>query len=166
MKAIIYTSNTGSTAHYAKMLSQELGIPAYSISKIQERIVPGSDIIYFGWLMAGSIKGYSKVKKNFNVRAVCAVGMGQTGTQKDEVRAKNKIPNGTPLFTLQGNFDIKKLHGLYKMMMLFVMKTAGKALAKKENRTPEEEDMLEMMINGTNRVKKQNLTEVMEWYLK
>ena len=151
MKAIIYTSNTGSTAHYAKMLSQELGIPAYSSSKIQERIVPGSDIIYFGWLMAGSIKGYSKVKKKFNVCAVCAVGMGQTGTQKDEVRA---------------NFDIKKLHGLYKMMMLFVMKTAGKALAKKENRTQEEEDMLEMMINGTNRVKKQNLTEVMERYSK
>lgn len=46
------------------------------------------------------------------------------------------------------------------------MKTAGKALAKKENRTQEEEDMLEMMINGTNRVKKQNLTEVMERYSK
>lgn len=34
--------------------------------------------------------------------------MGQTGTQLKEVRKKNHIPENTALFTLQGNFDVKK----------------------------------------------------------
>ena len=31
MKAIVYTSNTGSTARYAAMLGQETGLPVYSM---------------------------------------------------------------------------------------------------------------------------------------
>ena len=29
-------------------------------------------------------------------------------------RDKNAIPQRIPLFTLQGNFDVKKLHGVYR----------------------------------------------------
>ena len=90
--------------------------------------------------------------------------MGQTGTQLDEVRSKNKIPQSIPLFTLQGTFDIRKLHGIYKMMMNVMVKTAGKALAEKSDRTPEEDDMLDMMLNGSERVKKENLKAVIDWY--
>ena len=31
MRAIVYTSNTGSTEKYAKMLSHQIVVPAYSI---------------------------------------------------------------------------------------------------------------------------------------
>ena len=34
------------------------------------------------------------------------------------------------------------------MMMNIMVKTAGKALEKKTDRTPEEEDMLDMMLHG------------------
>ena len=100
----------------------------------------------------------------YKVRAVCGIGMGQTGTQLKEVRDKNTIPQRIPLFTLQGNFDVQKLHGVYRFMMNVMVKTAGKGLANKIDRTPEEDDMLDMMVNGGKRVSLQNLKAVTEWY--
>lgn len=108
MKTIIYTTNTGSAERYARLLSQETGLPACSLAEAKKKVPSGAEIIYLGWIMAGSVKGYADAAKRYQVRAVCAVGMGQTGTQTDEVRKKNRIPASIPLFTLQGNFDIKK----------------------------------------------------------
>lgn len=164
MRAIIYTSNTGSTAKYANMLSQKIEIPAYSMEEAKQRVKPEAEVIYLGWIMAGKIKGYKNAVKKYKVRAVCGVGMGQTGTQLVEVRTKNKIPQSIPLFTLQGTFNIKKLHGMYKMMMNVMVKTVGKALADKTDRTPEDDDMLDMMMNGSERVKTENLRYIINWY--
>lgn len=77
---------------------------------------------------------------------------------------KAAIPAGIPLFTLQGNFDVKKLHGVYRLMMEIMVKTAGKGLAKKKDRTPDEDDMLDMMRCGGERVKAENLSAVLDWY--
>ena len=90
--------------------------------------------------------------------------MGRTGTQTDSVRKKTGIPAGIPLFTLQGNFDVKKLHGIYRPMMELMVKTAGKALVEKTDRTPEENDMLDMMLHGGERVKAEDLRAVLDWY--
>lgn len=164
MKAIIYTSNTGSTAEYAQLLGNELNLPVHSLQQAKHKVPAGSEIIYFGWIMAGGIKGYKEAVKLYKVRAVCGVGMGQTGTQLKEVRDKNAIPQRIPLFTLQGNFDVKKLHGAYRFMMNVMVKTVGKGLANKTDRTPEEDDMLDMMVNGGKRVSLQNMKAITEWY--
>lgn len=60
MKAIVYTSNTGSAASYAKMLSQKIAIPVYSMEEAIKKVESGSEILYLGWIMAGKIKGYEK----------------------------------------------------------------------------------------------------------
>ena len=164
MRAIVYTSNTGSTEKYAKMLSHQIIVPAYSMKEAEKKVKPGAEIIYLGWIMAGKIKGYAQAAKKYRIQAVCGVGMGQTGTQLVEVRTKNKVPQRIPLFTLQGTFDMKKLHGVYKMMMNVMVKTAGKALADKSDRTSEDDDMLDMMLNGSNRVKTDNLNDIIKWY--
>ncbi len=164
MKAIIYISNTGSTAEYAKLLGKELNLPVHSLQQAKTNVPAGSEIIYLGWIMAGGIKGYKEAARKYKVCAVCGVGMGQTGTQLKEVRDKNAIPQRIPLFTLQGNFDVKKLHGLYRFMMNVMVKTAGKSLAAKTDRTPQEDDMLDMMVNNGKRVSAQNLGAVVEWY--
>ena len=49
-------------------------------------------------------------------------------------------------------------------MMSIMVKTAGKALVEKAGRTQEENDMLDMMLNGGKRVTKQNLNTVIDWY--
>ena len=90
--------------------------------------------------------------------------MGQTGTQAESTRKKTAVPVNIPLFTLQGNFNVKKLHGIYRPMMEIMVKTAGKSLAAKKDRTPEEDDMLSMMLHGGERVKQENLSAVLDWY--
>ena len=49
-------------------------------------------------------------------------------------------------------------------MMNVMVKTAGKGLANKTDRTPEEDDMLDMMVNGGKRVSLQNMKAITEWY--
>ena len=164
MKAIVYTSNTGSTARYAKLLGHETGLPVYASEAANRNLPAGAEIIYLGWIMASEIKGYKKAAKQYTVQAVCAVGMGQTGTQVMEVRKKNAIPDSIPLFTLQGNFRMDRLHGVYKLMMGIMVKTAGKALAEKTDRTAEEDDMLDMMLHDGERVRPENLSDVLNWY--
>ena len=164
MNAIIYTTNTGSTESYARLLAQKTGLPAYSLAEAKKRVFAGAEVIYLGWIMAGSVKGYAEAAKRYRVCAVCAVGMGQTGTQADSIQKKSAVPADIPLFTLQGNFDVKKLHGIYHPMMEIMVKTVGKALAEKSDRTPEEDDMLDMMRCGGERVKAENLSAVLDWF--
>ena len=164
MDAIIYTTNTGSTERYAKLLAQKTGLPAYSFTEAKKVVLNGAEIIYLGWIAAGSVKGFANAAKRYHIRAVCAVGMGQTGTQAESVRKKTAVPVNIPLFTLQGNFNVKKLHGIYRPMMEIMVKTAGKSLAAKKDRTPEEDDMLSMMLHGGERVRIENLSAVLDWY--
>ena len=161
VEAIIYTTNTGSAAQYAEMLARETGLAAYSLDEARGKVPADSEVIYLGWVMAGTVKGYAAAAKRYIVRAVCAVGMAQPGAQGKILRERNKLPESVPLFQLQGNFDVKKL---YRLMMEVMVKTAGKALASKSGRTAEEDDMLDMMTNGGERVRAENLHAVLAWY--
>ena len=38
MRAIVYTSNTGSTEKYAKMLSHQIVVPAYSMKEAEKSL--------------------------------------------------------------------------------------------------------------------------------
>ena len=127
--SIVYTSNTGYTAEYARLLGEKTGLPVYSLDEAEQKLAAGNCVIYLGWLMAGKVQGYKKAAKRYKVQAVCGVGMGGNGSQLREVRKANAIPEKTPLFTLQGGFDINKLSGVYKLMMTIMVKTAGKGLA-------------------------------------
>ena len=164
MDAIIYTTNTGSTEQYARLLAQKTGLPAYSLAEAKKRGFVRTEVVYLGWIMAGSVKGYAEAAKRYRVCAVCGIGMGQNGSQTESVRKKSAIPANIPLFTLQGNFDVKKLRGIYRPMMEIMVKTMGKSLAEKADRTSEEDDMLDMMLHGGERVKAENLSAVLDWY--
>ena len=162
--AIVYTSNTGFTAQYASLLGGETGLPVYSLEDASKSLPQSSPIVYLGWLTAGKVQGYDKAVTKFNLQALCAVGMAKSGSQMEDVRKSNNLPQGLPLFTLQGGFDLKKLRGVYKLMMLVMSKTVVKKLAAKPDRTPDEEDMLDLFQNGGNRVSLENLRPVLAWY--
>ena len=162
--AIVYTSNTGFTAQYASLLGGETGLPVYSLEDASKSLPQSSPIVYLGWLTAGKVQGYDKAVTKFNLQALCAVGMAKSGSQMEDVRKSNNLPQGLPLFTLQGGFDLKKLRGVYKFMMLVMSKTVAKKLAAKPDRTPDEEDMLDLFQNGGNRVSLENLRPVLAWY--
>lgn len=109
MKAIIYTTNTGSTAQYAKMLAEQTGVPAFSMEEAKSKVEAGSEIIYLGWIMAAQVKGYKVAAKKYKIKAVCAVGMERTGTRTEQIREKTSVPVAIPLFTLQGNKTARNL---------------------------------------------------------
>lgn len=157
IQAIVYTSNTGSTERYAKLLGHETDLPAYSLEEAKKVLKSGAQIIYLGWIMAGTIQGYREAEKRYQISMVSAVGMEPAGTQLREIREKNQIPETVQLYTLQGGYLI------HKLMMLMVTSTAGKALAEKIDRTPEEDDLLELMKHGGSRVSIENLSAPIQW---
>ena len=71
---IIYKSNTGYTEQYAKLLSEQLGLPCYKLGSVPG-CHKGRDAIYMGWLFAGSIVGCKAAAKKYNLRCVCGVGI-------------------------------------------------------------------------------------------
>lgn len=164
INAIVYTSNTGHTAQYARLLGERTGMPVYSLDEAEKKLAQGSEIIYLGWLMASGVKGYKKAAGRYRVSAVCGVGMGGTGTQLAEVKKANALPDTLPLFTLQGGFDMNKLHGVYKLMMQVMKASLGKQLAQKQDRTADENAMLDMLNNGASYVSPDALTAVLDWY--
>ncbi|MDD6348076.1 MAG: hypothetical protein PUA52_08815 [Lachnospiraceae bacterium] len=164
IKAIVYTSQTGYTAAYAALLADKTGVKAVSLEEAVSAVPEQSEILYLGWLMAGKVQGYDKARKIYRVSALCGVGMGRTGTQLDDIRRQNGVPEAMPVFSLQGGFDRTRLRGLYRFMMTVMAKTAGRSLANKVGRTPEEDDMLDLMTNGGSRVSEDNLTAVLAWF--
>ena len=164
MEAIIYTTNTGSAEQYAKMLAEQTGLSVFSMEEAKSEVEEGSEIIYLGWIMAAQGKGYKTAAKKYKIRAVCAVGMEKTGTRTEEIRKKTFVPAEVPLFTLQGNFNVKKLHGFYRLMMSMMVKMVTKQLVAKTDRTQRENEMLEIMLQGGENVRKENLAEVLDWY--
>lgn len=163
MDAIVFTSNTGYTEQYAHMLGNETGLPVYPLPEAKSKLSKGAKIIYLGWLCASKVHGFSKAKKLYEICAVCAVGMAPDDSQLEEVKKSNSITD-TPTFVLQGGFDMNRLHGIYKFMMKSMKKFLGKKLTEKPDKTPEEEDMLDLLMNGGSRVSPEKLEPVLNWW--
>ena len=159
IKAIVYTSNTGFTERYAKMLGNVSGLPVYTLKDAKKKLDKGSEIIYFGWLMASLVRGYRQAAKRFKISALCGVCMGDSGSQLDAVRKSNNLPSSLEVFTLQGGMDHSKLRGIYKSMINMLIKH----LSAQENKSEDEKKMLELIKNGGDFVSEENLTPVVKW---
>ena len=160
MKAIVYTSDTGHTAGYAKILGEKTGLPVYSLKKAKAELTNSTEIIYLGWLFANRIKDYSKAAKRFSVSAVCAVGLCDTGTAIKEVRRANKIDEQPPLFTMQGGMDKTKLRKSYR----FVINMLIKSLSAQKDPTPENKRMVYLLKNDKDYVCEENAAAFIQWY--
>ena len=161
--AIVYTSNTGYTAEYARLLGKRTGLPVMALEEAKAVLAKGSAVIYLGWLMAGQIKGYRKAARRYRVAAVCGVGLGATGGQDGSARKANRVPDGVPVFTLQGGFDFARLTGIYRTMMKTFIKVVGGQLAAKADRTPDEDLVLELLHHGGSCVGEAHLEAVLDW---
>lgn len=158
-EAIVYSSNAGHTSEYAEIIGCETGLPVYPISK---GCAAGTKVLYMGWLMAGTVNGYKKAAKRYKICAVCGVGMSENGSQIEDIKKANNLSGDTPIFSLQGGFDMSLLHGIYKFMMKTVAAGAMKKLKGKENLTEEEAKSLEMITKGANYVSVENAREIID----
>lgn len=161
IKAIVYTSNTGYTAEYARLLSEKSGLPAYTLDEAKKNLERGCEIIYLGWLMASMIKGYRQAAKLFAIKAVCGICLGTTGSQIAEVKKMNKLPSSLPLFTLQGGFDMARLRGMNRFMMKIVGSAIKKQIMSKPEQTEDDKRIVDMLDNGGSAVDVKHLDAVL-----
>ena len=162
IQASVYTSNTGSTEQYARLLGQETGLPVRSLAEAKNALKSGAQILYLGWVMAGGIQGYADAARLYRIPMVCAVGMEPAGKEQ-ELREKNGIPQDAALYALQGGYSPDRLRGIQKLMMRMITGSMAKKLAAKADRTPEEDDLLELMQHGGSRVSLEKLAAPIQW---
>ena len=162
--AILYASNSGYTRQYAEMLAKKTGLPAYNIKNNIPPAAAGKDVVYLGWLMAGNVQGFKKIRDKYNVRALCAVGMSPDEPDQTAGIRKLYVLSDTPVFYLQGGFDIKKLSGIYKIMMLVMAKKIRGDMEKLPSRTPEQDALYKMATVGGSYVSEERLSGVLHWY--
>ncbi|MBR3392031.1 MAG: hypothetical protein IKG74_05175 [Firmicutes bacterium] len=162
MDAIVYTSQTGSTAKFARLLGEELRLPVYQLKRAQTDLRDGAEIIYLGWLMAGQVKGYKQAAKRFRIAALAAVGMGPAGEQVEEVRKANDLRQEMPVFTLQGGYAPGKLRFPYNLMMALAKGPLKKKISQGGD-TPETRQMLELMDKGGDMVSREQLQPLLDW---
>ena len=164
MKAIVYTSNTGSAKAYAEMLGAKTGLAVLPFDRAMGELEAGAEILYVGWLMAGAVVNLAKAKKRFSVRAVLAVGMTSSPEMKESVCRRNGIGEQMPLFLAQGAYDKAKLRGMYRFAMKIVGASLEKKIAAKPDRNEEEELILKMLREGGSGVREDKLDRVLAWY--
>lgn len=152
VSAIVYNSSTGFTRRYAELLGEKTGLLAYDMNG--KSLPPkGSEVIYLGWLRAGSLAGYRKAARRYRVRALGVVGMSPT-------------PNGKamedmtlPAFYLPGGYRPDALSGLDKLMM----SAMGRMLARKAPKNEEEAMMIRAFQTGCDSFDPESLTPVTEF---
>ena len=156
MSSIVYVSNAGSSKRYAEMLSEKTGYPCYAFSDSDKAV--GTDVIFIGWVMAGAVQGLSEARVKFGtLKAVVAVGMMKSDSQDAAIKEKNSISE--PYFSLAGAFDMKKLSGMYKMMMGMMVKMIKAKL--KESNEPKAKEMVEKFEEGFDMVSEENLGDIL-----
>lgn len=162
INAIVYCSNAGHTAAYAKLLSEKTGLPSYSLDEAKGNVKTGEKVVFMGWLMGGFVKGYKQAKRRYDT--VLTVGVGMT-PPSDKERARlanqNKI-KFADFRMLLGGYDIKLLSGMYKIMMKFMSKVIKSTIGKKKDATEDEKLMVDMAEKGCYCVSEENLAEVIE----
>lgn len=160
INAIVYTSNAGHTKRYAELLAAKTGLPAYELKAAEAKLNKGAQIVYLGWLMAGTVKGYKKAAKSFDIKAVGGVGMAATDEQLAYIRKANSFPEALPVFALRGGLEVEKLSGMYKLMMSTMQKAAKKDAEKTDD------EMLRLMVNGGDLVTEDDLSGLADFIAK
>lgn len=158
MKAIIYESNTGSAKRYAEMLSEKLGVPAYSLKEAQKALPKDEEAVFLGWVFANKIQGFSKAQKRWNLVCACAVGINPRTDKYIEI-LKESNPTDIPIFYLRGKLDLTKLKWLQRKLLETI-----RADLEKQNK-PGTEEMISILKNGCDLVSEDMLKETIAYLL-
>ena len=149
ISAIVYTSNSGYTAEYARLLGRATGLPVNDLRQVHTP-QPDEEVIFLGWLMADRVMGWPKANAFFKVRAVCQVGLG--------------LADGCAVFALQGGFDLHRLRGPYRLIMEVKCRQIKKQLEEKGALNPAQQLTYDMATKGASAVCPENLQPVIDWY--
>ena len=158
-KIVVYQSSTGFTAKYAGWIAEEMGCEAKPFKEVKAEELAGYDmVIYGGWIMAGMVSGYDKIKAlTLKNSVVFGVGMAVPSEEVTERIAKqNQIPEGR-FFYFEGGYAPEKIGFFQKMMMNMIKKS----VEKKQEKTKEDIRMLET-FQGKDRTSKEAIKQLIQ----
>ena len=155
MKAnkIVYSSNTGYTERYARMLAELTGLPCYRL----EESPRGGSAFYLGWLMAGRVKGLAQAKRKHLVTGCCAVGLAEEGPM-EKLRAQ--LPGGR-MFYLRGGYCHERQRGLNRLMMMAMVK----AMERRPQSDEAAQGLLQAVQEGADFVSREQLAPAAAWLM-
>lgn len=148
---IIYTSNTGFTAQYAKLLGEQTNFPVYTLDEGFKTLEKGTEAIYLGWVMGGHISALGRANGHFAIRAAAGVGMSPPSQGVLNTLGKMNYLSA-PIFYLPGGYAPEKLKGIKRTMLNLVLKSMRQKLAAKKERTEADFAQLELMTKGGSHV--------------
>jgi len=168
---VVYKSESGFTAQYAKWIAEELHSECYDIKDLKPgKIKNNTTIVFGGSLHATGINGYKKLKQliasiEYKELVVFAVGASpaKNGVEKEIIESnfKTKKEKEIHLFYLRGGFDYSKLNFWNKMLMTLLK---IKIKSKNENkRTGDEKGMLASYEKPLNATKHENIYEITKY---
>lgn len=143
---IVYESNAGHTKKYAEMLSDKLDLPCESLKEYKQDF---KEVIYLGWVMAGMIKGYSKIKNK--AKLACVIGVGLIPNMEEELIKNNNIT--CKFYFLPGGVDYSKL----RWMKRNLLKAVGKNFTEQGNK-----ELASLIQNGGSLVDEKHLEEIVK----
>lgn len=158
-KVVVYQSGTGFTAKYAEWIAQQLRCETKELKSVNlHELVSYDLVVYGGWIMAGMVSGYDKLK-GLELKKLIVYGVGMTVPSEqivNQLAQQNQIPREC-FFYFEGGYNPQKL-GFMKRMMLNMMR---KSIEKKENKSAEELHMLET-FQGKDRTSKEAIKGLLE----
>ena len=159
-RIVVYESGTGFTEKYAKWIAEDLGCEEKERKHVNAQSLAEYDqVIYGGWVMAGMISGYNKVKA-MNLKNLVVFAVGMT-IPSDEVVAKlaeqNQISRES-LFYFEGGFNPEKL-GFFKKKIIGMIQ---KSIEKKEEKTEEDIYMLQTCA-GADRTSREAIADLIAY---
>ncbi|WP_295633324.1 hypothetical protein [uncultured Intestinimonas sp.] len=158
VRAILYTSATGFTERYARMLSEAAGLPACPAGG-PDLPSPGSPVVYLGWLYAGRVRGLGRARGRYDLRAVCAVGMAPPEMVSLPRLAEDNGLGDTPLFYLRGGYAPDRLPLPWRVMMA----PMARKVARDRTEDPTALAMKEAFAHGGDWVSPEDLGPVLDW---
>ena len=158
-KIVVYQSSTGFTAKYAGWIAEELGCETKPFKEVKAEELAGYDmVIYGGWIMAGMVSGYDKIKA-LTLKNTIVFGVGMTVPSEEvaeRIAKQNQIPEDR-FFYFEGGYAPEKIGFFQKMMMNMIKKS----VEKKQEKTKEDIRMLET-FQGKDRTSKEAIKQLIQ----
>lgn len=146
---VVYHSTYGSTKKYAQWIAKSLGADISASGEVKPKTLATYDtIIYGGSLHAGSISGFSLIKKNLNTLSGKKLVVFLVGCSSVDEKAiqtvvdhnfTGELKNAIHHFYFRGAFDFKKLNFIDRIMMNMMRNVL------KKSKKPLTEDQKELL---------------------
>ena len=167
---IVYGSQYGTTKRYAEKFAEMTHFPVISYEKAKT-LMDYEQIIYFGGLYAGGVKGLKNTVKKLSPNTkliIVTVGLADVSDEENVKNIRNSVKKQVPehllkaasVFHLRGGIDYSKLNFMHKTMMGMLYRSLASKPA--ESLTHEEKALIETYDKKVDFVDYDSLRQIVE----